>query len=484
MKRIFTLIAGLTVSMAALATTFTYTNSNSLVQTKDGITVALDKASGSSAPVFNDNKGEVRLYAKNTITVSGSNITSIQIVFSKQGSKDYATLSATPGTLVSGGNSTSNEDRKIDVWTGNADKVTFTLGDSGQRVIYQLVVNGDGSEIDPGNPDTPDAPNFPGTLDPDYVYGEPTSVTVPGTTVQGAEYSFICNNIQVDCTKGAVNENFFSAHAGYKITFSATQPIKGLVINGAVKKDFEATVNHGNISFLSPNADYVVTNPVVVITDIDDYSVTLTCVKQLRCYEVEVYFYANPEATVEGGTIGGGDTVDLTFDSADAVYEAEYVEMIEEENYSIFLYNQASPEVPYFALDIYPAVKDQLAGTYRMADYTLGDFTYYAYGYGDYDMCWALDGNVTIAREGDIYTIKGQIYCDNETTYNISFTGKMPIYLDDDYYYGGESGVKDILDEQTPAPNTDGQTYDLQGRKVSPSYHGIIIRNGLKSLSR
>lgn len=486
MKKICIVLLAMVAYASAMATTFTFTSSSDVSQTKDGITVTLSKASGNNDPFFSSSE-EMRLYAHNTITVKGSSLTSISLTFSKQGSKDYASLSASPGTLASGGTSTSATDFKTDLWTGSAPQVTFTLGSSGQRIITQIVVNGTGSESgDPSTPTDPEEPDTPSTLDPDYKYDEPTSIITPGTTVQGDSYWFIDNNIQVSCTRGAVNDSYFSAHAGFDMTFSATQPIKGIVINGFVKKDFEATVDHGKVSFLCPDADSE-GNPVVVITDIDSKNVTISCVKQLRCYEVQVYFDANPDTAVSGGS-GASSTVDLTFDSADAVYESEYVEWIEEENYSIFLYNASAPDVPYVALDIYPAAKDNLVGTYQMSDYSLGDYCYYVYGTGEYDNTWAESGQITIEKSGSNYTITGYLICDNKVRYNISFSGPMPIYLDSDYYYGEgddeEDSVSDITIDASAETKLDPNApmYNVIGQRVTSTYRGIVIQNGHKHL--
>ena len=443
MKKLFTLLVGALCCFSAMATTFTFTSAESVTQTIGGYTVKIEKGSGNNAPAYYDNG--LRLYASNTITISGTNLTNIELTFSMQGSKAYAELTANLGTLVSGGASTSPTDLKTDTWTGNTKSVTFTLGASGQRLINKIVVNGDGSEggntgggnENPSGPTDPDSPS----LNPDYIYAEPTVVKVPSTKVQGAEYTFIDNNIEVSCTKGAITENYFSAHAGFAMTFTATKNIKGIVINGFVKKDFTATTDHGKISYLTPSEDKEA-NPVVVITDVNSKSVTIDCVKQLRCYNVEVYFDENPEATVSGAP-GSGEEITLNFDSADAVYESEYAEMIGEANYSIFLYNESDPEIPYFALDIYPVSKDNLAGNYTWDDSTLGDYTYYVYGYSEEDLTWAEDGEVTITKSGTNYTISGSILCDNGNTYNISFTGQMPIYTDDEYY--GEEGGEEIV---------------------------------------
>lgn len=472
MKKIYSFLMCAAVALGAHATTFTFTSDNDLTQTKDGITVKIEIGEGLSAPTYNTNNGEMRLYAQNTITVSGQEISKITMDFSKQGSKDYSPLTASDGNLVSGGTSTSNTDIVTDTWTGSEKTVTFTLG-KGQRVIYTLTVNGTG-----GSGEDPTEPATPPGLDPDFEYPEPTLISVPAKTVQGDAYSFVMSNIEVSTTKGAITGEYFSVHAGFKMTFTATQPIKGLVINGFVKKDFEATADHGDISYLSP-ADDKSADPVVVITDIDSKSVTLSCVKQLRCYTVEIYFDENPDATIGGGA--SGETVLLTFDSAEAIYESEYSEQIGEPNYTIFLFNEESYDWPYFCLDIYPADKDNPAGTYSFDDYSLGDYTYYVYGAGDDDYTFAEDGTVNISKEGDVYTITGTVTCDNGTTYTLSYKGVMEMYTDDEYY-GDESGVKQVVEESQRG--CDDKTYDLQGRRVSGEYRGIIVRNGKKYVSR
>ena len=479
--KILTFLTTIVFALSASATTFNFTSEASASQTADGYKVVLDKGSGNNPPAYYTNG--MRLYAKNTITVSGGEMTKISLTFAKQGTKEYAGLSASTGNITSGGVSTSDSDLKIDVWTGSSNTVTFTLGDSGQRLIKEIVINGDatGGGDNPGTPD-PSEPDTPSGLDPDFVYPEPTTVLVPPTTVQGDAYSFIYNNIEVACTKGAVTDSYFSAHAGFDMTFTATRPIKGIVINGFVKKGFEATSTSGKISYLTPDED-TTADPVVVLTDVNANTVTISCVKQLRCYNVEVYFDENPEATVSGdGSGSSGSAVELVFDSAEAVYESEYAEMIGEENYSVFLYNEAEPELPYFALDLYPAKKDVLAGTYTWDDYTLGDYTYYIWGETDYDIAWADGGTVTISKNGNIYTIVGVIPCDNGKTYSISFNGEMPIYTDDEYYGDGdESGVNNLVEEtiETNAPK-----YDVLGRKVGRNYRGIYIQNGSKHIAR
>lgn len=112
--------------------------------TSGTVTFNAGKGAGSSAPAVNS--GLLRLYAKNTITIedSAKPISKIEIVFTKQGKKDYTTtLTADSGTVTSGGASTSDENPVTDTWTSfttPTKKVVFTLGTSGQRVIKSVKV--------------------------------------------------------------------------------------------------------------------------------------------------------------------------------------------------------------------------------------------------------------------------------------------------------------------------------------------------------
>ena len=89
-----------------------------------GYTFATGKNGGSSNPTYNSTGRDVRLYAKNQITISASN-TITQIVFnlSTQGEKRLAPIKASEGTIA-----TQNLGDKKVTWTGSATSVTFTVG--------------------------------------------------------------------------------------------------------------------------------------------------------------------------------------------------------------------------------------------------------------------------------------------------------------------------------------------------------------------
>jgi hypothetical protein len=324
-----------------------------------------------------------------------------------------------------------------------------------------------GTSIDPEQPKD--------TLNPAYTYAEPTEVRVTDeTTGNNMAYSFVKNNIRIDCTMGAITENYFGCNANNTITFTATQAIKGLTIKGFVKKDFTATVDNGDVAFMSPSSqDGATGDPVMVITDIDAKSVTISCVKQLRCYSVMFYFVANPTDTVEGGTNGEGETYSLTFDSADAVYESEY-STEGDYNYTVYLYN-ADSEVPYIGLDLYTATMGDLLGTHDP-----GEYSFYQFGANEDDYTMNVDGAVAITQEGNVYTISGYLTGDDNNIYNFTFTGEMEFYTDEEYYSGGDEAIEAIyppLDRMAPM-------YDLLGRPIDKDYRGIVIQNGNKYLVR
>jgi hypothetical protein len=422
MKKLFSVMTAVCLSMVMMAaTTFTFTDSPD-PQSQDGFTVTLAKGTGSTAPAAYDNG--VRLYASNTITVTGESITRIDIVCVKQGKKDYATLTADGGELVTGGTSASADDPKVDVWTGSASSVVFTLGASGQRVIKQVVINGDGTTPTP-TPGPDPTPTPDPQLDSTYVYAEPTTIGVPAAA-SANPYTFVDNNIMVSCSRGAIYESYFACYAGESITFNATQNIKGIAINGMVKKGFTATVDNGTIGYLDASEADTESNPVLWITDVDAMSVTIACVKQLRCYSVDVYFEANPDVM---------DTVSFVVNTA----EAEYYEQYSTEgayNYMLYLYDSITG-APEIGIDLYAAAEGVLGGYYSFADQTMDDYSYVYVS--DEESVYADDGQLLISQAGDQYSIAGSLTCGTKV-YNFVYTGPVAFTVYDPYSYEEEGG--------------------------------------------
>lgn len=285
-------------SLSTFATTFLYDADGTQTQTIDGITVVLAQGSGSNKPAYSSYNG-MKLYANNTITIDAEQaFKNVQLVFAKNENKEYVKMSCSDGQIVSDDASTSLEDKKIAVWTGETTHLVFTFGAKGQRVLFQIEIDGEPIELNPVNyVDTT-------ALDPEFVYGEPTTLTVPDMNFFKHEYAFVQQNIRVSCGQGSILNNdtahYFNCNAGYTLVFEASQPMKGLAIDGYVRKLFTASVNPGSIEYLSPEWGDEENEPVVVVKDIDATTVTISCDKNLRCYQVRIYFDANPKESVYG----------------------------------------------------------------------------------------------------------------------------------------------------------------------------------------
>lgn len=124
----------------AWATDFTLTSAESV--SKDGITITFATGSGSTAPKWYD--AGLRLYASNTVTISSTNnITSITFNWEKQGSKAFASATASTGSY------THPSSTGTGTWAGSAKSVTFTLGGSGQLQLNTLSVTAGSSTLTP-----------------------------------------------------------------------------------------------------------------------------------------------------------------------------------------------------------------------------------------------------------------------------------------------------------------------------------------------
>lgn len=437
MRKIFTFLMICAAMCMSAATTFDFSDSVD-PQTADGFTVTLAKGGGQTAPAATTNyqtqEPEIRLYLGNTITVSGTTeMTSIQIVFAKTSASkgDYTDLSASIGTLVSGGTSTGTTDLKVDSWTGNATEVVFTLIAPGkQRQIKQLVINGDSVDIiDPEEQPLPTEDD----LDWGYEYFEPETVNVPDTQIFHKEYAFIDGNILVHCDSGSIvkasytEDAYFGVMEHQKITFTATQYIKGIAINGNVRKNFSASSDRGFISYLTDEDMEMAGDPVLVVRDINALSVTITCDKNLSCYGVSVYFEENPEPLDNEEIVR--DTITLNYDTAQVVLDIDESE-VGKYVYSLYIWDQTNEDI-YLTLDINTPEENKFVGTYSIENGNMTTYSFFQYGEEYEDYSYATEGEMTISKAEGIYTITGFITCENYNTYNFSFSGLIEGGLDE-----------------------------------------------------
>lgn len=95
--------------------------------TEGGYTIATAKNGGATAPAVNvyNGVGTLRLYADNTVTISGGAMAKIVFTLNTAtGAKRYTTFTPSTGAL----NPAQASDDSSITWTGNATSVTFTVG--------------------------------------------------------------------------------------------------------------------------------------------------------------------------------------------------------------------------------------------------------------------------------------------------------------------------------------------------------------------
>lgn len=294
---------------------------------------------------------------------------------------------------------------------------------------------------------------------------EPVIITAPDTVIEKTAYTLSEQGITISVSYGSaypaslsynhVGQTYFACHANSSITFSAEQPMKGLAINGWVKKNFSATCDKGDIDYLSDDYDDSTGEPVLTISDIDSTSVTIHCDNQLRCFSVEVYFSENP------GELAGEvmDTVHFTAVTAEAADYSEDTTYSYEGHYSYWLQLVPAETYPQVWLDMYSAVKGDLSGTYSLYDYNVGDYTYVQLSAETWDYEYVYDQQFTITKTGNGYHIEGYVIADNDIQYEFVYDGPVSIQ-------GEEEAVETVLpEEKTAKILRNGQIIILRGDK-------------------
>lgn len=295
---------------------------------------------------------------------------------------------------------------------------------------------------------------------------DPIIITIPDTTIVKQAFTLEVQGITISTTNGSVypaeheynnfDRDCIICYAGASISFSAGQYIKGLAINGNVKKNFSASCDKGTMDYLSDSYEDSEGEPVLTISDIDAPSVTITCNNQLRCFSIEVYFTQNP-----GGTQGEVmDTVRFTAVRAEALDYSDDEQYSSEGHYSYWLSLTPESGYPQVWLDMYAAVKGDLSGEYSLYNYNVGDYTYVQLSESELDYEYAYDQEFTIVKNGDNYHIEGYIIAENDVQYEFVFDGPIAIV--------GSEGVENMEEPKAQSQKMlrDGQLIIRRGEKT------------------
>lgn len=302
MKKMYTFVLAMAASMSVAFGTTTFDFSSAIAE---GWTV---NPTPQGFETSNLSRG-MQMAATTTVTLPNvQNVASVII----EGSTniDNYTMEVKIGTTSFGTNTLSKGNNQTWTYTGAATSgdLTIIVTKATNKSVWIKTITIDGNAVVPTDTTGTDTPQQT-ELDTAYVYSEPTVVTNSDSVGSNIAYSFISNNVKVTASKGARTGTYFSANADNTMTFTTTRPMKGLVVNGYVKKGFEAEASAGTIVYESSDEEDVTAEEVLAVTDIDSTKVTISCVKQMRCYSVSIYFDENPDVDIEpGGEEEGGYT--------------------------------------------------------------------------------------------------------------------------------------------------------------------------------
>lgn len=345
MKKLFTLLSMLFVSIMALGADVVYDfTSKDLPNGWTG-----NAASGYES---GETGRGAQWLADATLTLKGVKNVSKVVITCSSNVENKNSIAVSVGGTTWGTETMKKETNVEKVFTGTTTDGDLTIQITRvDKSVYikKIVISGDASTGGEGGGNTggeggSGSATNPGNLNNLYIYSEPTIVTTTVTSdIFNQSYAFIQNNIKVECTNGtqrpasAEQTAYFGVSAGQSITFTATKPIKGIVINGYIKKgfDFEVTGASEDCRMLSVDAEDedVENDPVIALLDVDSKSVTLNCLKQLRCYSVEFYFKENPEIETEEEdeldfTFEPEEVTTLNYTSFDDSYYTDYMDYI------------------------------------------------------------------------------------------------------------------------------------------------------------
>lgn len=129
-----------------------------------GYTIAIEKLPSATTPPAVNSKGELRIYANNTFTVSGKKVTKVVFTFTSDNKYRYTTLTPSTGAYTA---EQAVGDTEL-TWIGDAASVTFTVGEkatmgedgadkAGQIRIEKITIYGEPGEggttpVDPVDP--------------------------------------------------------------------------------------------------------------------------------------------------------------------------------------------------------------------------------------------------------------------------------------------------------------------------------------------
>lgn len=272
-------------------------SANGFTLTASGYTFTADKQNGATKPTQNTNSKDLRIYANNTLKVSGANFTKLVFTMSKQGKRRWADVTASVGTV------TIDKNAGTTTWTNTSavSEVTLTVGDkavngtddvtkAGQFDLDKVVITSDGGTT----PTTLSKPTISGTTP----FTESTTVTI--TADEGATIYYTTNGQDPDDREGTEYTAPFTLNQTTTVKAIA---FKGDLTSDIATKDFvkqENVTTTGNGTVESPYtvADAIAMNAANALpSDTAYYTGVIKCIKS-----VDTGAYGNAEYSIAAST--------------------------------------------------------------------------------------------------------------------------------------------------------------------------------------
>ena len=276
------------------------------------------KAEAATAPAYNANGSDLRIYAKGTLTVSNSkeNMTKIVFNLSTQGLRRLAPITASTGTIAT----QAENDTKV-TWTGDASSVVFTVGDKANFGSEGDTANGQlcftTVDVSPWS----DGDVQPKTLSSIEVSGQKTTFTV------GDEFTFggTITAVYSDGSRSTVDVSDVTI-SGYDMSTAGKQTVR--VTYQGKYDDYEITVN------AKPDVSGDAWSEVPTLSDLTAGTFVITALSDNK-------YYAVPSTTINAQTFtcieGVYNNTDKTFSPAEG--SGEFVLTAGPVENSYYIYN-------------------------------------------------------------------------------------------------------------------------------------------------
>ena len=440
-----------------------------ITATNDGFTLSSTpfnfeavKNTGSSKPTKNGTSNDIRLYAKNSLEISGPSLTKIVFNISTQGLKRWAEITPSTGKI------THKVDEKTITWEKSADSpevtsLTLTVGDKavhgtdGESKAGQFCFNTATITYEATTGTTVSAPTITG----ETPFENSTTVTL--TAEEGASIYYTTDDSDPTTASTPYSSPF---------TLNESATVKAIAV-----KD-------GKTSSIASKEFTKVTFTGATIADLNEYTddkayinLTLTNAKVVYVDGKNIHLRENGKALMMYATNMTGLTLNATvsgtikvdYDNYNGIHEVKDNTFTNTENLTI--YASSSEELDATETTISALLnKEHISDlvVIKNVSITTPDNSKYYVSDGTNEI--QLWGNVEISKASvgkttDVYALYNTIY--QGTTPEIK-----PVSID-----GVTTGINKV-----EVSKSDSKLYNTAGQRVDSAYKGIVIKNGKKVL--